>query len=521
MKVAFVFAPFWETKYPPLAPALLSAVLRDHGHEVVNFDANREIYSGSSPANKSTWEVDKILDEAVISRCFVGPKGGLIGSLLDRITCSGAKVVCFSIYDANRAFSRQIAKAIKARDRSLKIIFGGPACFFSYGALLKDGNVDFVIRGEGEETLPELIDCIRKGGGFESCRGIYFRKDKKILNTGSRAELDDLDKLPFPDFSGTIGVYKFQEQVILPIQASRGCINRCAFCNDKVYSERYRFKSPERIFEEMIHLRDKYSANRVVFHDSLLNGNMKMLERLCDLLIEEKLKSAVNRRRSGNKGADREIVWTGQAIVRPEMDLRVLKKMRQAGCESLQYGIESGSQRVLKSINKNMSTDVAIGVIRDTHNAGITCLINIMFGLPSEEEEDFQQTLDFIKKVKPYVDHVITAKTFCFLSPGSDMDRNPTRYGITRKHPLYWESGEGKNTYDIRFERYERCRRFAKKSGLEYDPGIEKMDLIKSLLIGNYLKYKGESAKNCKGFKKILDKTIFKKYLFNAGSDSD
>ncbi|MBN1824245.1 MAG: cobalamin-dependent protein [Endomicrobiales bacterium] len=467
MKIAFVFAPFWYTEYPPLSIALLAAIVKKNGHQCRFFDLNKMIYDEVDAESRKMWgDPGNPLHNDPNFESFVRQKEGVIAKHADAIIRSGIKIIAFSLYCHTRIVSTEIARRIKMRDPSRIIIFGGPECSFKAESIMQEGNADFVVVGEGDDSLPELLGILGRKGDPAGCRGIYYKKAGRITFSGSRTKLPDLDKLPFPDFSGMLKHYG-REKVVLPIHTSRGCLNRCAFCNEYRFFPGYRHMGAPRVFNEIMNARRKYNAKQFMMHESMMNGDVKMLEEFCDLMIAEKIRAIGRSRKSGAPLQRPGVTWHGQAVIRPEMTPAMLRKMKAAGCEFLIYGIESGSQALLGRISKNCDLKTAKKVIADTHEAGIKCQINFMFGLPTETERDFNDTLRYFREVRPYVDFVLASSSFCLISEGSSLDCCPERYGIEKTDPLHWRSLDGKNTYETRLRKYETFCALAKKLGIK------------------------------------------------------
>jgi hypothetical protein len=246
--------------------------------------------------------------------------------------------------------------------------------------------------------------------------------------------------------------------------------------------------SGKRIFEEIAYQMKRFpGVNYFYFIGSLLNGNLGELSQFCDLLILSGL----------------EITWSGQAIIRPEMDKELLEKMRKAGCEWLGYGVESGSQKVIDKMNKRFLITDAEKVLKDTHQAGISTQANFMFGIPTETEDDFRQTLDFLKRNRENIDSVLASQSFCVIDRGTYLYTHAQDFGIKNSDQhLYWETSG--NNYAERFSRYEEFCRLALALGLPETSGVLKVKPDKWLLLGDYYFFKKDYSGALECFKKSL-----------------
>jgi MoaA/NifB/PqqE/SkfB family radical SAM enzyme len=230
--------------------------------------------------------------------------------------------------------------------------------------------------------------------------------------------------------------------------------------------------SGERVFRELKEHVDRFPrVSHAYFIGSLLNGDLRALERFCDRALESGMR----------------LSWEGQAIVDPRMDRRLLGKMARAGCVWLGFGIESGSEALRGRMNKGFSNEDALRNLKDAHDAGIRVQANFMFGLPTETREDFEQTLRFLTLCRPHIDSVLASQSFAVLDKGTALHRRAGEFGIEgRDHHLYWTSDNGTNDYAERFRRYEKFCSLALELGLPETSGVLRVKPDKWLLLGRY-----------------------------------
>lgn len=222
--------------------------------------------------------------------------------------------------------------------------------------------------------------------------------------------------------------------------------------------------SGKRIFEEIAYQKKELvKANpglgHVDFLDLVFNGNMDSVVEFCELSIKSQLG----------------IFWTANMIIRPEMNWDVIRKMKDSGCKHVIFGIESGSQRVLDLMKKHYRLQDADRIIQWMYKAGIPVTCNFMFGFPGETEEDFQKTLDFIKRNAGFLKRVYPSRTYCGIEESSYLYNHLEEFGI-KPNPdnyLYWDSADGTNTY---LERMRRCREFSRTAAslnIEVGSGVQ------------------------------------------------
>jgi len=238
----------------------------------------------------------------------------------------------------------------------------------------------------------------------------------------------------------------------LEILDSRGCPTRCHFCSEWQFWKRYRARSGESLFNEIKQQTQKYpAARRFYFIGSLLNGKPKELERFCDKMIADNSK----------------ITWEGQAVVHPAMTRELALKMAKAGCRWLGIGLESGSKRLLRKMHKPFELRTALANLQALSAAGIKLQANFMFGMPGETRGDFDLTLKFLVKARPFLDSILASQSFCVLDKNTFLHNHAADFGIeNREHHLYWSSNRGTNNYPERLKRYEEFCRLALFLGL-------------------------------------------------------
>jgi radical SAM superfamily enzyme YgiQ (UPF0313 family) len=444
MKIVLVQCPAWGRQNPPLALSMLSAYLRSKGKEAYLFDLNNALFHKVKNEDRELWQLgnEAFWENKPSVLKFATEYNELFEYFVKEILETGADIVGFSIFNSSKELSLLMASRIKEIDKNKKIIFGGPHCapHIQGKEVIKEGAVDMMVIGEGEQALDELVGIIERDGKVDFCSGVWLRREGDIIDCGDRALIKDLNVLPFADFRD-FKLESYDEPYRLPIYLSRGCPNSCVYCNENSFWRGYRSRSGARVFKEI-----KYQLNKQMgvmhfdFCDSLVNANIRELSHLAELIISEGLK----------------ITWGGQAIVRPYMTPEVLSKLKQSGCVCLAYGIESGSTKVLNLMRKGFKVEEAERVIKDTHNAGIDTVANFMFGFPGETDEDFAQTLDFVAKNKEYIKTINPSLAYTAIGVGTYLYNHPEEYNIDLNAGyLYWKSKDGENTYEKRQKRYE------------------------------------------------------------------
>lgn len=331
--------------------------------------------------------------------------------LLDAIKQKQPQLVGFTATTPMITEVGRLAALLKSEYPELLIIVGGPHVTVLPELTLKRyPGVDLVVRGEGEITTYELITHIKNQGrqDLSSLKGITYRDSQgQIISALPQPPLTDLDALPLPDRSD-LPNHKYRPSIkwfnrvpFATIMTSRGCPNDCIFCASKLILGRaVRFRSPENVLKEIIELVETYGVKEIMFYDDTFTINKERISVLCDLIIA--------------KGLD--ISWGCLSRV-DRIDPELLKKMKQAGCHIMSYGVESGSAEMLKAIRKNISLEQVRLGIKATNEVGIDCSASFVFGVPGETVESMKKTIDFALEIDPLFAQFYRVVPF----PGTDL----------------------------------------------------------------------------------------------------
>lgn len=272
------------------------------------------------------------------------------------------------------------------------IIVGGPhVTIFPSETMEENPEIDYAVVGEGEITIVELLSAIEGKKKAGEVKGIAHRAHGKIEMTLQRPFIQNLDEIPLPARDllpmkkYTPAPTYYRELPSHIVLTSRGCPFHCTYCS-KVFGKTYRFHSIKRIMEEVNLLISRYKAKEIIFRDDTFTINQNHVKELCKKLIDS--------------GVSKKIRWTCMTrvnLVNPEL----LKLMKKAGCWSIHYGVESGSQRLLDLIEKGITLEQVRNAVKWTKEAGIEVKAFFMIGLPSETKEESLQTMAFTKELDP------------------------------------------------------------------------------------------------------------------------
>ncbi len=341
------------TSLLPVGLGSINAVLRMHGY-----------YSRIANLSKSGWKETETL--------LKSEKPDILG---------------ISQFTHNRFESLKLAAMAKKVSPACFVVFGGPhATHRAREILAANLAVDAVVLGEGEETFLELAAYLAAGKtSLESIRGIALRLGNDVLLTPSRAPLADLDNLPLPaayyDNAFAVDPRRQLEFII----TSRGCPAACRFCSSpRFWGKTLRFRSPQSIVDEIRFIRDKYGLLYFSMRDDTFTADRERVMAFCQLLLQEKIY----------------IVWNCQSRVNA-VDEEMLLMMKRAGCECVQFGVESGSRSVLKDLGKSITPEQVKTAALAVRQAGINLSVYLITGVPGETEEDLKATCHLIEEIRP------------------------------------------------------------------------------------------------------------------------
>jgi anaerobic magnesium-protoporphyrin IX monomethyl ester cyclase len=451
-KMTLVIMPLCGTDHPHIGVGYLTAYLEQNGYIVVQSDfnliireqlpyVNRNIFSNYS----RKWSKYEEYNNYIYP--IIEP---YMNEYADNLARNDSGIIGFSSHFSNIFPVLMLAEKIKNINPEKIILIGGPEASEKY---INYKCIDFIVPGEGEITLLELMDSINGSRMFNKIKGLIYRAGNRVINTGERPFIENLDMLPFPVFQN-FSENKYNYECI-PIAGSRGCINRCSFCTESRFWKCFRSRSGESIFNEFVEQRKRYGIfqsngelREFAFMDSLINANMKELMNFCNLMIENKINSP----------------WVGKVAVSENLTKEAFEIMKKAGCKKLMFGIESGSTPVLEKMQKKYKIPTGEKVLKDAYDSGIEVMIYILIGFPNETYEDFVETKQFILRNKDSINEVVPG-VGCQVEKDSDIFMNRDNYGIC------WDETKEKSaenwfnefsSYEIRVERVNELVEFCK-----------------------------------------------------------
>ncbi len=344
-------------KLPPLGLAYVAAALEKNGYPVEIFD---------------NYLLERSIEEVKVEVKKRQPQ--IVG-----ITCSSL------------TYTRCIetAKAVKEACLSCKVVVGGPHPSYMPQTVLDHKEIDYVVIGEGEQAMVKLASSIMHGeqeSVIAKIPGVACKIGGEIVKTASEF-ISDLDTIPFP--ARHLLPMKMYDRAlpyldVKPVDTMsilRGCPYNCAYCETReLWGTTCRAFSPQRVVDEIKHMAENYGSKGIYFVGDNFTINKKRTSELCQLIKENKL----------------DIKWTCETRA-DLISKELLVDMKSAGCQTMFFGVESGSPKIQQKLNKNIDLQQVERTFELCRQVGIRTVTSFMLGIPGETADDMQATFKFAK----------------------------------------------------------------------------------------------------------------------------
>jgi anaerobic magnesium-protoporphyrin IX monomethyl ester cyclase len=277
-----------------------------------------------------------------------------------------------------------VLRDVKSINSDILTVMGGPhVTFCARDSMEQFPEVDFVVLGEGEETVTELAREAGDGREWSRINGLVYRHGPEITVTGHRSTQVDVDALPPPArYLLPLGRYRALGMPI-SMTTSRGCPFKCIFCvGRKMVGPKVRYRSPEKIVDELEYL-SGLNFHQINIADDLFTARKRHCLEVCREITERKL----------------DIRWSCFARV-DTVSRDVLAKMKETGCCAISFGVESGNPEILRTIKKGITLHQVMAAISMCHKEGITPHVSFILGLPGETPATLKETLEFAERLK-------------------------------------------------------------------------------------------------------------------------
>ncbi len=357
----------WKNKmpFPPLGTLYAASLLRKNGYEIDLFDTN---------LRDNPFEIEPILEKNKPNYLVIYDDGF---NYLTKMCLTKMREACFEMI--------QIAKR-----HNCSIIVCSSDSTDHYEEYLIKG-ADFIIQGEGEITLLELLNTLEKNESFEAIAGLVFKKNETFQVNKKRNVLQNLDELPLPawdlvDIISYRNIWKQSKQEFtLNIATTRGCPYKCNWCAKPIYGNRYNAHSPEYIVKEIQYLKENFGVSRFWMCDDIFGLKPNWVQEFNRELDKKQLK----------------IKYFIQSRVDLLLKEDTIDALANSGLEEVWVGAESGSQKILDAMDKGTKVEEIAEATKLLKLKKIRVAFFLQFGYLTENQEDIQQTIQMVKDLKP------------------------------------------------------------------------------------------------------------------------
>lgn len=398
------------TSIPPMGIAHLASFIKQKGYEVSLDDLDIKVINDKCLFD-TLLDLQKQYDQNDIEEYLANNKPNhyldkITSLLLQKIDYKGYDIIGFSIIESSAIDSTLLlAKKIKQETNAI-IVLGGTCVRPSFKETYK--FIDHIVIGEGETALLKIVNHLENKP--QPVETLTFPK-------------------PVPDFEGLpLSCYKTMPEggqfsnygkiLILPYIWSWGCPYNCAFCGNSISNRKVYSKTVEQTVTELEELSKKYTKFFFILNE-YIHTIPEDTRKLCQEIINKKL----------------EITWCGSA--RCDIDNSLLQLLRKAGCCYIYFGLESGSDNILKKMRKGFTKKLASKTIKEAHNSNMWITASMIVGFPQETEKDFEETFDFINKHQKYIDFLAVSQYYLVESA---VTREPEKFGIEIMNPVGWDT---------------------------------------------------------------------------------
>ena len=417
-KLVLVLCPEWAPMFPPFNLARLSGIAKSAGYETKILDINIRTYN----RYLHEWLPNKVFPYRLwdssamwhwVGSAYYSDIHPVIEPVLrdavNEIIELNPDIVGFSTYYVNEEPTKWMCQELKKQAPHIRIAIGGSNVQKDWFAI--HPYYDYVVNGEGEQVLLDILDEIERG---------VFHKETQIITQPQNQRIN-LNDLPLPDYESIdFSLYDIPNGVNSEI--SRGCTAKCTFC-EETHFYKYRQRQAVDLISEVEWLYYNKGTDVIWFIDSLVNGNLKELRAFCKAVEAKGLK----------------INWTGYARCDGRMDLEYFKDLKAGGCIMLNYGIESGSQRVLDDMDKGVTIAEMEQNFIDGKKVGIFAATNWIVGFPTEDYQDFADSMTFLWRMRNMNINNVGAGVGFGLGPETIIGQNPHRFNISyHKYHGHW-----------------------------------------------------------------------------------
>lgn len=355
-----------------LGIAYIAAVLKEHGHQVKVYNA--DYYDSAEYLNQRQLfdgfpHYKEVLND---------PSHPIWCEIKDKISSFVPDFLGITMLTPNYKAAKNIARITRTINSNIRVIVGGTHPTLDPEGTLAEKDFDYVIRGEGEYSFLELAD----GREDEKIKGLSFKRANKPVHNQDRPFIQDLDTLPFPSRDSFLNDTDYLDCGF--VMTGRGCPFSCSYCvSPQFWHRTVRFRSASNVIEELEYLQAKHDSSLIHFVDDTFTLDKERAKEICRQLIDRQMN----------------IAWV--CDTRADcLDREMVALMKRAGCVRIKLGVESGCDKILKSMRKGVTKEIirkAVGLVKEQE---LPLTVYLMVGFPGETNEDVRQTIEFAKELE-------------------------------------------------------------------------------------------------------------------------
>ncbi len=403
LKVALISPPpasqwaFVDYQYPLIGLAYLAAVLEKDGHQVMVIDC--------PPQHLKYGHIDHELSRF---------QPDIVGITSVTATFNSAL---------------KVAQNTKQTYPKALVVLGGPHVTISDDQfLLQHPEVDVVVKGEGEQTIVDLARYVAGTKNLNDVGGIAFSSKGRVTHTAIRPCIQNLDDLPYPAYHYfPLIKYRIFKKIGVPILTSRGCGSNCSFCLvPQIAGNNFRARSPASVLNELQTVKERYHVDFVTFNDEIFTYDKQRVLDICSGIKQRKIK----------------VPWDCQTRV-DLISKELLNSMKEANCQSINFGVESANQGILNAMGKGTTVQQNAAAVRMAKEAGLSVTVSLVLGYPGETDQTIHQTIDFIKRTEPDDLYLFLATPFPNTKLGDVVN------------DLGWKMSQDWNSYEMQTASFE------------------------------------------------------------------
>lgn len=382
MKILLIISPFYRllggrNNWVNLGPAYIASLLAKYGHEVKVYNTD-QVNDGKDLNLREVFEGNRIY-----TQIMADDNHSLWKEILGTVKEYNPDIVGMSInFTMIAKAACKIAGFIKQWNSKVTIVAGGPHVTVAPQDILKDENIDLIVRNEGEYTMLELAE----GKDVRKIQGLSYKDSEgNFIHNKERPLIENLDEFPFPRLELQLKKIPNHENNFGVMATSRGCPFKCIFCaSPAIWKNKVRYRSVPNVIDEIKWRYNEYGIKKYYFSDDNFNLDKKRTIQLCREIVNNKL----------------DIEWICEAQTKG-FTREVLEVMKAAGCKRVKLGIESGSDRILKLMRKGTTKKEIREAVRLIKDVDIDITAYILIGMLTETKAEMMETYDFVKELDP------------------------------------------------------------------------------------------------------------------------